>query len=69
MPSIPTTDRVPPPRLLYRVNEAADALSVSRRTIENMIGAGQLPAVRIRSDIRIPAVAVESVAQNGTGPR
>jgi hypothetical protein len=32
-----------------------------------MITAGQLPVVRIRSDQRIPANAVESVAQHGTG--
>jgi len=67
MARLPSADRDRPARLLYRVQEAADALSVSRRTVENMITAGQLPVVRIRSDQRIPANAVENVAQHGTG--
>lgn len=41
------------------LDEAADALSVSRRTIERMIASGQLHSVKMRGLRRIPAAELE----------
>jgi excisionase family DNA binding protein len=40
--------------LLLRVSEAAELLGISRSTCYEMLGAKQLPYIRIRERIRIP---------------
>jgi excisionase family DNA binding protein len=52
-------------RILLTVPEAAEALSVSRATLYVMIGAGQLPTVRVGSrGVRIPVDALREFARS-----
>ncbi len=46
--------------LLVTIDEAAQALSVSRRTLYRLIDTGQIDTVRIGSSRRIPTVALQS---------
>lgn len=65
------TDRQVPPieRLLLRVEEAAEALGLSRSGIYNLISAGEIPVVRMGRSVRVPAEALrEYVKRNIVGP-
>ena len=42
------------PKLLLRVQEAADALGVSRSTIYHMVAEDAIPSVRVGRLVRIP---------------
>ena len=46
--------------LLVRVEEAAQILSLSRSTIYEMLGSGELPSVRRGSARRIPVAALHA---------
>jgi excisionase family DNA binding protein len=41
-------------RLAYRVNEAADAIGISRARAYELIAEGVIPSIRIGSSIRVP---------------
>ena len=41
------------PRLAYRIDDAAQLLSVSRSTLYRLIDSGDLTAIRIGSDLRV----------------
>lgn len=45
-------------RLLLRPAEAAELLGISRSKTYEMLAAGELPCVRIRSSIRVPHQAL-----------
>lgn len=45
-------------RILYRPAEAADAIGVSRARAYELIAAGQIPAIRVGSSIRVPVEAL-----------
>lgn len=47
------------PRLLLRIEEAAEILQVGRSTIYLLIGTGELPIVKIGRSRRIPVSALE----------
>jgi excisionase family DNA binding protein len=49
------TGQEPVAKLLYRVNEAAQALSLSRAKVYELINAGALRSVRVDSARRIKA--------------
>jgi excisionase family DNA binding protein len=53
-------------RLLYRVKEAARRLDVSTSQAYNLINRGELKAVRLGRSVRIPARALEKIAESGT---
>jgi excisionase family DNA binding protein len=46
-------------KLLYRVNEAAEACSIGRTKTYELINRGELRAVKIDGAVRIPASAIE----------
>jgi excisionase family DNA binding protein len=46
-------------RLLYRVNEAAEILGMSKSKAYEMIAGGELPYIRVRDSIRIPRADLE----------
>lgn len=50
----------PPARLLYRAEEAADLLSISRTAVFGLISSGDLPAIKIGGRRRIPHASIES---------
>jgi excisionase family DNA binding protein len=50
----PSTPNNPDRRPLRTVNEVADELNVSTRTVRRMIADGQLTARRVRGSRRIP---------------
>ena len=47
-------------RLLLRVPEAAEWLSVGRSTVYELVQRGELPTVHIGRSVRIPAAAVRA---------
>lgn len=48
------------------IQEAADALSVSTRTVRRAISSGELPSIRLGSRVvRVPASALEQLAAAG----
>jgi excisionase family DNA binding protein len=47
-----------PDRLTYRVNEAAEVLGISRAKTYELIGAGEIPTVRIGGCVRVPVDAL-----------
>lgn len=51
------TSRIP--RLLLRVEEAAEALGISRTTLYELLRAGSIPVIHIGRSVRIPVVALE----------
>lgn len=56
-------------RILLRVDEAAEALSMGRTRMYSLIVAGELPVVRIGKSIRVPAQALMEWAEARTvGP-
>lgn len=54
-------------RLLFRVDEAAEALAVSRSQAFKLIWAGELPSVRIGRSVRVPARAVTEYVERLSG--
>lgn len=50
-------------RQLYNVNEAAEYLNCSRRTVYRLVSDGDLQALRVRSSLRIPAGSLDSYIQ------
>lgn len=57
-------------KLVYRVDETAELLRVSTRTVYRLIAEGALQAFRVRckdqSPIRIPAKSIEEYIKFGT---
>jgi excisionase family DNA binding protein len=52
-------------RLLLRPAEAAELLGISRSKTYEMLAAGELPSIRVRSSIRVPHQAlVRWIAEN-----
>lgn len=51
---------------MYRVKEAAWRLDVSTSQAYNLINRGELEAVRVGRSVRVPAWALEKIAQKGT---
>jgi excisionase family DNA binding protein len=47
-------------KLLLRVNEAADALSLGRSKAYELVRSGALPSVRVGRSLRIPVAALET---------
>lgn len=62
-------------KLLLRVEEAAEAMSVGRSKAYELVRAGQVPSVRIGRSVRVPVAALEAwineraaAAASDTGP-
>lgn len=53
---------------LLKVQESADALNLSVPMVRKMIKAGSLPVVRVGRAVRVPAAAVEALAEGGVPP-
>jgi excisionase family DNA binding protein len=47
-------------KLLYRLNEAADALGISRTVLYELINSGEIPVIRVRSDLRVPVAGLRA---------
>ena len=47
-------------RLLLKMEEAADALSVGRSKMYAMVQAGVVPSVRLGGEVRVPADALRA---------
>jgi excisionase family DNA binding protein len=58
------SEAVPPARLM-KVADAAESLSVGRRTIWRLIAAGRLRSVKIGRAVRIDRESVEQVILSG----
>jgi excisionase family DNA binding protein len=54
-------------RLLKR-DEVAERLNVSTRTVDRLLDSGELPAVHVRSAVRIDPKAVEELVRRGQEP-
>lgn len=48
------------PKLLLRVSEAADLLSVARSKAYAMVQAGEIPSVRLGKSVRVPRAALQA---------
>ena len=46
-------------QVLYRVNDAAVALALGRSKVYQLIGRGELRAVRVDGAVRVPGSAIE----------
>jgi excisionase family DNA binding protein len=53
---------------LYRVQETAEALSVSEKLIWKKIALREIDVVRIGRSVRIPAEAIDRLIEEGTTP-
>ncbi len=51
------------PKLLLRVSEVAEQLSVARSKAYVMVQTGELPSVKLGKSIRVPAAAVSDYVQ------
>ena len=57
------------PKLLLRVQEAADALGVSRSTVYALVAEDAIPSVRVGRLVRIPVDRLQRwIDQRSTGP-
>ena len=57
------------PKLLLRVQEAADALGVSRSTVYALVAEDAIPSVRVGRLVRIPVDRRQRwIDQRSTGP-
>ena len=54
-------------KLLYRVAEAAEALSLSRSKIYQMINEGNLPVVRVGGVLRVPVAGLLALVDESAG--
>lgn len=48
------------PRLLLTVEEAADALAISRTSLYVLLGRGEIPVVHIGRSVRVPVDALNA---------
>lgn len=48
------------PRLLLTVEEAADALAISRTSLYVLLGKGEIPVVHIGRSVRVPVDALSA---------
>jgi len=53
----------------YRIDEAAEVLGVSRRTVERAIKSGELHSFKVRDARRIDGAELERVQKNGVHNR
>ena len=53
------------PRLAYRVDEAAECIGVSRRTIYNLISSGKLKTGKIGKCRLVSASSLRSLTEKG----
>ena len=49
------------------INEAAAFLSLSRRTVYDLLGSGELPSAKVRGRRLIPRVALSNLLQGAGG--
>jgi excisionase family DNA binding protein len=49
-----------PEKLLYRISEAADAIGVSKTILYELINSGEIPVIRVRSDLRVPVAGLRA---------
>ena len=61
----PNADAAPIPVLLFTIPQVAHALQVSTRTVENLIGSGQLPSVTIGKSRRVMSDDLQAFARRG----
>ena len=54
-------------KLLLRVSEAANQLSLSKSYLYRLVCEGVIPSVRIGNAVRISHDVVQDIAMNGTG--
>jgi len=54
--------------LVVTVDQAAEMLATSRRTVWRLISTGDLPAVRIRGSTRIRIEAIDALIARGGTP-
>ena len=54
------------PKLLLRVSEAAELLSVARSKAYVMVQSGELPSVRLGKSLRVPAAALTAFVERLT---
>lgn len=54
-------------RLFYRVSEVAELLGMSRAQAYVLVAKGELPSIRIRSMIRVPADALDAMVEKANG--
>lgn len=59
----PVNRNAPIPARFYSVRDAARILGVSAMTVYRSIADGELPAVRIRNRLIIPASAIDDIAR------
>ncbi|HEY2476366.1 MAG TPA: helix-turn-helix domain-containing protein [Candidatus Cybelea sp.] len=52
-------------RLVFDVNETAEALRISRSTVKRLIVEGKLRTVRVGRRILVPAAALEKLIKTG----
>lgn len=52
-----------PPQAYYKIEEVAQILTVSRRTVYRLIEDGELPVVRVRRSVRIRREDLERLEQ------
>ena len=53
--------------ILLRVSEAADQLRLGRSTFYRLLGAGEIPTVRVGSAVRIRVADLEAWAERQAG--
>lgn len=53
---------------VYTVQDVADLLQVSTKTIYNMIRDGELDAIRVRGQIRVASCALDTYISKGGSP-
>jgi excisionase family DNA binding protein len=51
--------------LAYRIDEAAEMASISRRMIYSLIAKGKLKTIKIGGCRRVPAKALHALIENG----
>lgn len=54
---------------LYTIEEVAKLLRVKRRTVRKIMDDGDLPAIRVRNQYRIPQSALEAYMRSIAIPR
>ncbi len=63
MSHMDTQTNLTPRRLVHPINETAELLAVTRRTVYRLIARGELRPVRIGSRQRIPAEQLERLVR------
>lgn len=59
--------QTPPPRLALTIDEAAEALRVSTRTVERLIASGHLPSRKLGRRRVVPLAALERLLADADG--